>query len=170
MNIYLINKETMKCVGRFSEMAAAEEVGEACKFDWDVVADADDLSSRRFTVQKLVEMHNANTKKAEHVETFKNKAAAQEAVWAVLEALEDPKVPKTQKRKAGGEGKKGAPKAEGYAGHRSGSLREELHKWFDEERPEREEFLQRCLDRGLSAATARNRFRQFNKALKDAAA
>jgi hypothetical protein len=71
---------------------------------------------------------------------------------------------KTKKAKAEKTQKTPKVKAEkGYKGHRAGSRKEAMHKYVDEKKPERQDFIAHCVDKGLAAGTAASWYQSFKK-------
>lgn len=64
-----------------------------------------------------------------------------------------PKAPKAAKAKI----------EKGYKGHRNGSRKETMHKFMDEKKPERQEFIAHAEKLGLTAGTASSWYQSFKK-------
>lgn len=52
---------------------------------------------------------------------------------------------------------------DGYKGHRAGSTKGKMHKFFDEKKPDRQKFIAKCEAEGLAASTASSWYGTWNK-------
>ena len=98
------------------------------------------------------------------LEALRDDPAASEPLHDSTQPTEGEDEMATKKAKTKKAPKAKKEKAEGYKGHRAGSRKEAMHKYMDEKKPERAEFIAQAVEKhGLAAGTASSWYQSFKK-------
>ena len=98
------------------------------------------------------------------LEALRDNPAASEPLHDSTQPTEGEDEMATKKAKTKKAPKAKKEKAEGYKGHRPGSRKEAMHKYVDEKKPERAEFIAHAVEKhGLAAGTASSWYQSFKK-------
>lgn len=143
-NVYLINADTMKVIGRFADIEAAADAGEKSGINFDTIADEADLKSRRWTMPKLADLWKSIGGNPDTA--HRNKAGAAADIWAMLETRT------TEELEQLSEKRRGRKKAD---------RTERLRRVF-ETQPTRKDFIDAALAEGLKPNTAQQYWWRFN--------